>query len=102
MIRRLIEADIYRESKNPSQSKIQFWLSECRTPEILVSLSAQYPKIASDLAAKRSLLKSAIAGDMEEVQRLLLEEEQRERELDRKYWAPLKAELESWRHQLRS
>ncbi|MFH1228020.1 MAG: hypothetical protein V1701_08995 [Planctomycetota bacterium] len=99
MIRRLIEADIYRASSKPSTEKVFFWLSECRTPELLISLSAKYSKIASGIAARRSLLKSAIEGNHEKVQGLLVEEEEKERELDRQYWSPLKAELESWRHQ---
>lgn len=97
MIRRLIEADIYRTSENPSQDKICFWLAECRTPELIVSLAARYPDIASHIATSRPLLKSAIDCDKEKVQRLLSDEEGRERELDRQYWNPLKAELEAWR-----
>ena len=99
MIRRLIEADIYHASSKPSDEKASFWLSECRTPELLISLSAQYPKLASRIAARRPLLKSAIEANREKVRRLLVEEEEKERELDRQYWFPLKAELESWRHQ---
>ena len=98
MIRRLIEADIYGASSNPSQDKVCFWLTECRTPELLISLAAEYPDIASRIAVSRPLLRSAIEGNQEEIQRLLRDEEDRERELDRQYWAPLKAELEAWRH----
>lgn len=96
MIRRLIEADIYKAS-SPPQEKACFWLAECRTPELLVSLAAKYPDIASPMAASRPLLRSAIEGNQEQVQRLLREEEDKERELDRQYWAPLKTELEAWR-----
>lgn len=97
MIRRLIEADIYRTGKNPSQDKISFWFAECRTPDILVSLAAQYLNIASPMIVNRPLLRSAIKGNQEEIQKLLREEEDRERELDKQYWAPLKDELEKWR-----
>ena len=38
MIRRLIEADIHRAPDDPSEDKICFWLSECRTPELLILL----------------------------------------------------------------
>lgn len=100
MIRRLIEADIYHHSSNPTDDKICFWLSECRTPELLVSLSTKYPDICLHIAETRPLLKAAIKGNLEETQRLLRKEEEKERELDRQYWAPLKKELEAWRHSM--
>ncbi len=101
MNRRLIEADIYNASEDPPDEKIRFWLAECRTPELLVSLAAKYPEIASTMTINRSLLRSAIEGNDEEIRRLLRDEEDREREIDRQYWAPLKAELEVWRSERR-
>jgi hypothetical protein len=101
MNRRLIEADIYNASNDPAEDKIRFWLTECRTPELLVSLAAKYPEIASTMTINRSLLRSAIEGNDEEIRRLLRDEEDREREIDRQYWAPLKAELEVWRSERR-
>jgi hypothetical protein len=98
MIRRLIEADIHRAPNNPSEDKICSWLSECRTPELLILLSAKYPKIAVRLSIKRPLLHSVIQGNLEKVQSLLKNEEEKEREADRQYWMPLKKELEEWRH----
>jgi len=98
MIRRLIEADIYNAPSNPPLEKIRFWFSECRTPELLISLSAKYPDIVSNMVTNRPLLNFAIDGDQEEIYKSLRDEEDRERELDRKYWAPLRAELEAWRH----
>lgn len=97
MIRRLVEADIHRAPDNPSEDKICFWLSECRTPELLISLSAKYPKIASRMSANRPLLRSAIQGNREKAQSFLKDEEDKEREADRQYWMPLKKELEEWR-----
>ena len=98
MIRRLIESDIFNTSADPSLSQIDFWLAECRTPELLISLASKYPDQASCIAIRRPLLNYAIGENREEIQKLLREEEDRERELDRQYWAPLKAELEAWRH----
>jgi len=97
MIRRLIEADIYSAPDDPSQDKIYFWLTECRTAELLISLSTQYSKIALRAASTRPLIKLAIKGNRDEIQKLLRDEEDRERELDRQYWAPLRADLEAWR-----
>lgn len=99
MIRRLIEADIYNASSDPSEGKVRFWLSECRTPELLISLCGKYSDITSRMITDRPLLKAAIDSNQEEVQKLLRNEEDREREIDRRYWNPLKAELEAWRQE---
>ncbi|MGA1838997.1 MAG: hypothetical protein ACMUIU_00075 [bacterium] len=99
MIRRLVEADIFKSSENPSQDKICFWLIECRTPEVLISLTTRYPDIAAALINKRPLLKSALEGKEERIQKLLRDEEDRERMLDREYWEPLKKELNEWRRE---
>jgi hypothetical protein len=50
------------------------------------------------MSANRPILRFAIQGNREEVQSLLKDEEDREREADRQYWMPLKKELEAWRH----
>ncbi len=101
MIRRLIEADIYKTTVNPSQDKLCFWFAECRTPELLISLAAKYPDIVSSMVTGRPLLRYAIEGNQEKTQSLLRDEEDRERDLDRQYWAPLKTELEAWRFERR-
>ena len=97
MIRRLIEADIYKAPDDPPEDKTCFWLTECRTPELLVFLAEKYPKIASRISTNRPLLYPAIQGNMEDVRALLRDEEEREREADRYYWKPLRKELEKWR-----
>ena len=97
MIRRLIEADIYHASDDPPDDDVYFWFAECRTPELLVLFATKYPKIADRMSKRRPLLSSAIKGNQEEVRKLLREEEDREREADRRYWVPLKKQLEEWR-----
>ena len=97
MIRRLIEADIYKSEDNPDDSKIIFWLSECRTPELLISLAGEYSNMAREISKDRPLISLALSGDREELQRMLREEEDREKEADRQYWEPLKKQLEEWR-----
>lgn len=82
----MIEADIYNASSNPSQERICFWLTKCRTPELLVSLVKQYSEIASRIAVSRPLLNSAIKGNQEDIERPLREEEDKEIELGRQYW----------------
>jgi hypothetical protein len=97
MIRRLIESDIYKAEDNPDDSKILFWLSECRTPELLISLAGKYPDMAMNISGVRPLISLALSGDRAELQRLLRDEEDREKEADRQYWEPLRKQLEEWR-----
>lgn len=97
MIRRLIEADIYNSPDNPDRDRIAFWLTECRTPELLISLAEKYPEIASGEVSKRPAAAAALRNRKKEVEKLLREEEDHERELDKQYWGPLKAELAEWR-----
>ncbi len=99
MIRRLIEADIYKTGKKYSKEKIRFWFSECRTVELLISLASKHNDIALSICNSRTLLKYAMLSDEKKLQKALHVEEEREKELDKQYWAPLKAELEIWRHE---
>lgn len=98
MIRRLIEADIFNAPMDPPVDQIRFWLSECRTPELLIVLVKKYPETAQIVSLQRSLLIQARSGNETEIERLLHEEEENEKKLDKEYWAPLKKELEIWRH----
>jgi len=97
MIRRLVEADIYNTSGVPPEKQICFWFAECRTSELLLMLTEKYPEMAERMSANRSLLHSALQDNQEELQRLLKEEEDYEREADQQYWKPLRDELEAWR-----
>jgi hypothetical protein len=99
MVRRLIEADIFNAPFDPPEEQIRFWLSECRTPELLIALVEKYSGTAKRLSLQRPLLVQAIPGQETEIERLLREEEEYERKLDKEYWAPLKKELEIWRHE---
>jgi hypothetical protein len=97
MVRRLVEADISRATEEPGRTRIAFWLRECRTFELLRDLGERYPVVAKREAARRPALRAALKGDRARTAELLQKEENRERERDRCYWAPLKAELERWR-----
>ena len=97
MIRRLVESDIYNAAPDPSEDRIRFWLAECRTPELLISLVARFPQTAQSMLKRRSLLQAAFLGKEEELQKELHDEEDLERERDRNYWMPLRKELENWR-----
>jgi len=97
MIRRLIEADIHAAPDQVSDDRIRFWFAECRTPELLILLAEKYPEIVRMMAANRPLLDFSIEGSRDKLQRLLKEEEDKEREADQEYWKPLREELEKWR-----
>jgi hypothetical protein len=94
MLRRLIEAHYAQHRSSASVEQIEFWLRECRTPEILLDLVATHPAVAAELGRQRPLLQVAAAGNLAKAQEALVEEEQKEREVDRQYWEPLKRELE--------
>lgn len=95
MVRRLVEADIAAREGKAALPRIRFWLKECRTPELLCELAASYPEEASRTA--RPAVRAARRGNLGAVERCLRREEDAERRKDRRYWAPLKAELEAWR-----
>lgn len=97
MIRRLIEADITRASGVGAPLKASFWLKECRSYEALKELAQRYPTIARMIALRRPALRAAMNGHASRAVAFLRKEEDLERACDRRYWAPLRAELERWR-----
>jgi hypothetical protein len=99
MIRRLVEADVARAKGRARGDRVRFWLRECRTPSLLADLGRTYARFARTL--RRPALRYALSGKFEQAERELRREEDRERERDRKYWAPLRAELERLRHEAR-
>ncbi len=98
MIRRLVEADCVRHAGTPSPARVEFWLGECRSPELLKELTGKFTPAAHRLSRQRPALAAALGGDLAATAQHLWEEERRERELDRAYWTPLRAELEHFRH----
>jgi hypothetical protein len=99
MIRRLIEADYHQRTIRPPRRQMDFWLSEARTAELLVSLCNEFPRAAQRLRQKRRLLEYALAGDVKRTEQALRAEENAFRAADRDYWKPLRAELAAWRQQ---
>jgi len=94
MIRRLVEADYFRSRSSPRPGQADFWLRELRTPELLMELVRRRPGRARRLEASRPLLSTATIGDLERLEEALRREQEAERAADRKYWAPLRKELE--------
>lgn len=102
MIRRLVEADFFARREAAAAADIRFWLRELRTPELLVAVASAHPEACRRLARSRPLLRIALRGDESELAAALELEEKKEREADRRYWQPLRAELELLRHSKRS
>jgi hypothetical protein len=98
MLRRLVEAHFFQYAQCPTAAQLQFWFQELRTPELLVELAKRHEALCHRLSRKRPLLAHATAGTIPDLSRALLEEEAAERERDRRYWLPLRAELEKLRH----
>ncbi len=95
MLRRLVEVSYDADFREPTPRRIDFWLRELRTPELLVECAARFPADASGHA--RPAVLATVRG-LDAVEAALRGEENREREMDRAYWTPLKAELEAMRH----
>ena len=90
MLNRLVENDMVLTSR-ASIKKIKWWLLECRDSDKLVNKNR---KLAKECIAKRPLLKVALKNDIKKLRKSLYREELLEREKDRKYWQPLRKELE--------
>jgi hypothetical protein len=98
MITRLVESH-YAASQNSGDLRTtEFWLRELRTPAILVDVARGAPEACLALAGERPLLVHALDGAEERLRLALRDEEDRERAADRKYWEPLRRELEQLRH----
>lgn len=97
MIRRLVEATYYRQGSAPSPQHIEFFFRELRTPALLIEVAQQFPVVCQQILSQRPLLSAALDRDEAAVEQELHEEEQRERDLDRTYWIPLRRRIEELR-----
>ena len=98
MLRRLIEVNYFADRENPTHEQIRFRFLELRTPDLIIELAETQGRIPAHLRRKRPLLELAVTVSKSSLADAILAEEQREREADRQYWAPLKKELERLRH----
>ncbi len=97
MIRQLVEVNYFANRETPTKNQIQFWFLELRTPQLLIELARQN-RTQPQLLRQRPLLKALKNEDESLLAKLLIEEEQQVRYVDRHYWMPLKKELETLRH----
>jgi hypothetical protein len=98
MIRRLLEAHYFQHSGHANPAQTRFWLQELRTPQLLVEAARKHAQPCQRLIPTRPLLAHAAKGDMQKLQKALFAEESIERSCDRRYWLPLRSELEKLRH----
>ena len=97
MLTRLVEANYVEHSTKPTEEQVRFWLRELRTGSYLIDVANAYPELGRKALKTRPLLAFATAQDPFGLETALMEEERAERERDRAYWQPLRAELEQMR-----
>lgn len=102
MLQRLLEAHYLAHRHNPTAEAQTFWLRELRTPGLLIDAAQAAPELAQSFCQDRPLLVWALATDARKLEEALIDEERKEREKDRQYWVPLRAELERIRHASKS
>lgn len=97
MLTRLVEAHWFQNRSDATPARINFWLRECRTPEILCELATLFPAEAATVQSARPALAPALANDLEGVEETLEQERRDEVAADKAYWIPLRQELERLR-----
>jgi hypothetical protein len=101
MLRRLVESSYVENRADPTPEQVLFWLHESRTPTMLFELAERYPNELASAVEQRPLLGKAQAGDEAGLAEELESEQRQQREADRSYWTPLRAELEQLRRKRR-
>ncbi len=92
----------YREHTNAAtDDRVDFWLREARTPELLVELCRRFPAQATRLTACRPLIRLALEPSLDDLRTALDAEVRAEQARDRDYWEPLRRELEQFRRDYR-
>jgi len=98
MVRRLVEVHYLSNRAQPEPAHVAWWLAQLRTPALLIETAVRHAGAARMAAGTRPAVARAIEGDASMVDEALAEEERAEREADRRYWLPLRQELEQLRH----
>jgi hypothetical protein len=103
MVRRLVDVNYLTHRGDPTPERIDFWLRELRTPELLVATAREHAGAARTLIEKRPLLELATAGRLEsgDLGRALRDEEEAQRSADAAFWRPLRQRLEELRREAR-
>jgi PHD/YefM family antitoxin component YafN of YafNO toxin-antitoxin module len=99
MLVRLVEANYFAHRDHPTEPRIEFWLRELRTPQLLHEVAGRFPDACERVGTERELLHHVRRGDDAAVRAALREEEYQEKEADRRYWDPLREELKRLRRE---
>lgn len=92
----------YREhASDATDDRVDFWLREARTPELLIELCQRFPTQAAELAPHRPLIRLAREQSLDDLRTALDAEVRAEQARDRDYWEPLRRELEQFRREHR-
>jgi hypothetical protein len=97
VIELLVNIHIHENLAAPQPDWVRFWLMECRTPVQLVALAGRFKAQCEARREARPLLALALAGDEPALIPALDAEMRAEQALDRKYWEPVRRELEAMR-----
>jgi len=90
-----------QHASEATDDRVDFWLHEARTPELLVELCQQFPTQAAELTVNRPLLRFARDQSLDDLRTALDAEVRAEQARDRDYWEPLRRELEQYRREHR-
>lgn len=90
-----------RHAGEATDERVDFWLLEARTPELLVELCRRFPTQAAEATASRPLIRLARDRSLDDLRAALDAEVRAEQALDRAYWEPLRRELEQFRREKR-
>ena len=83
MIRALVEQHFIQFRDQATPEAVQFWLSEARTPEVLIEVAQRYSELAEAARSQRSLHEFALSNSIDKLRLALHEEQQQEQERDR-------------------
>ncbi len=97
----LVAADMVAHRSHADDVRVEFWLREAREADTLIELALRFSEIAVAIEPSRPLLRAALDRDRYPLELELAKEQILGKEADRQYWAPLRTELETMRHELR-
>ena len=99
MIRRLVDAHYEQFHLEANEDRVRFWLRESRSPGVLIRIGSEYSGIVQQEIGRRPLLAKLESASEKTLLQELENEQGLEKEADRKYWSPLKRELEQLRRE---
>ena len=101
VIELLVTIHYRQHASEATDERVDFWLHEARTPELLVELCRRFPTQAAALTANRPLIRLARDGSLDDLRTALDAEVRVEQARDRAYWDPRRRELEQFRREHR-